>query len=683
MRVRPSSTVVLFAALVGIGCGGSSSISSTPPGQGIPSKIVVSAGDQQNGVPGETLPLPVDVVVLDDTGSAVSNVVVTFSISGAGQTLPQSVTTVEGHARALVRLPSQPLTQVTITASCSTISATLTATTGPRLLATFGNATAAHGAVRPDGTYVGLPRLGDAPPGFGYDLFAADGTLAGRLGPLQGKMSIPGLYYDLSSVVSTPDRKLYFRSYLSSVDNSMYIFQLDGELNLTQFTRVTSPGQSFSLAGPMTVDASGNFYIALDPGSVTVLVFDPSGRQINKIVVGGSVLGLAINHSGNLVAFVSDQNRVFSFQEYSMVGSLVNSSSPLPVSSLATFAQDSAGNYLVLDNAVPLYKFDQNYNLLWVINLSDGPGFGSGNAVVSGGDASGNSYISTRSSTGLLKYDQNGNLVSETAWPVQDSCPGCPTPAYINQLISPSAMAVDNATSDLYVADNFASVSMGRAVLRYTNQQFAARLAMPQGEFADDIAISSARELYVADYHYNSVHVLDLGGNELRTIQGPEVGVPMSIAIDSNDNKYILDFSTSSIHVFDSSDRLFATIALNIPPPLQGNLRVGGDGNLLLAEWTGGQSTVMKLATDGTELFSVTYLSSEFFPYWATTDTQGNMFLAGPNQLRILDAKGNKLGEFDYSNGLFSYAPSPCGLARQGDTVYACYFNRINAFSAQ
>jgi sugar lactone lactonase YvrE len=650
----------------------------------VPSEIVVSAGDQQNGVPGDTLPLPVDVVVLDGTGSAVANVVVTFSVSGAGQTLPQSVTTaLDGHARALVRLPSQSLTKVTITASCSTVNATLSATTGPRLLATFGNASAAHGAVRPDGTYVGLPLLGDTPPGFGYDLFAADGTLTGPLGPLQGKMSIPGLYYDLSSVVSTPDQKLYFRSYISSVDNSMYIFQLDSGLNLTQFTRVTSPSQNFSLAGPMTVDASGDFYIAEDPGSVAVLVFDPSGKQINKIVVGGSVLGLAINHSGNLVAFVSDQDDVFSFKEYSMAGTLVNSSSPLPVSSLATFAQDSAGDYLVLDNAGPLYKFDQNYNSISIVSLAGLP-YGSGEAVVSGGDASGNSYISSRMDMGLLKYDQNGNLVSVTAWPVQNLCPGCPAPAYTNQLISPTAMVVDNATSDLYVADNSASIKMGISILRYTNQQFAARLIMPQGVFPDDIAIDSARELYLADYHSNSVHVLDLSGNVLRTIQGPQVGVPISITIDANDNKYILDSSTISIHVLDPSDRLLATLALNVPPPLQGNLRVGGDGNLFLVEWTGGpQSTVMKLATDGTELFSVTYLGSEFFPYWATADTQGNMFLAGPDQLRILDAKGNKLGEFDYSNGLFPYPPTPCGLASQGDTAYTCYFNRINAFSAQ
>lgn len=682
MRVRLSSTVVLLAALVGIGCGGSSS--STPPSQGIPATIVVSGGDQQNGVPGDTLPLPVDVVVLDVTGAVVPNAVVTFSVSGGGQTFPQSVTTVEGHARALVRLPGQPLTKVTITASCSTISATLTAITGPRLLATFGNVSAAHGAVRPDGSYVGLALSNDYLPGFGYDLFGSDGTLAARLGPLQGKMSIPGLYYDLSSVLSTPDQKLYFRSYLSSIDNSMYIFQLDGGLNLTQFTRVTSPGQNFSLAGPMTVDASGNFYIAEDPGSVAVLVFDPSGKQINKIVVGGSVLGLAINPSGNLVAFVSDQNGVFSFQEYSVAGSLVNSSSPLPVSSLATFAQDSAGNYLVLDNAIPLYKFDQNYNLLSIISLSDLPGFGSGEAVVSGGDASGNSYIASRFSTGLLKYDQNGSLVSATAWPVQYLCPGCPTPAYINQLINPTAMVVDNATSDLYVADNFASVLMGRAILRYTNQQFAARLVMPQGEFPDDIAISSARELYVADYHSNSIHVQDLSGNELRTIQGPQVGVPVSIAIDSSDNKYILDFSTSSIHVLDPSDQLSATIALNVPPAsTSGNLRIGGDGTLLLTESMSGQTTVKKLATDGTELFSVTYLVSDFVPYWATADTKGNMFLAGYDQLRILDAKGNKLGQFDYSNGLIPYAPSPCGLASEGDTVYTCYLNRINAFSAQ
>ena len=99
----------------------------------------------------------------------------------------------------------------------------------------------------------------------------------------------------------------------------------------------------------------------------------------------------------------------------------------------------------------------------------------------------------------------------------------------------------------------------------------------------------------------------------------------------------------------------------------------------MLTVWLSGQRMVKKLATDGTELFSITYQSSDFVPYWATADTNGNMFLGGFNQLKVLDFKGIELGQFD----LNVYSGSPCGLDRQGDTVYVCYLNRISAFSAQ
>src|SRR6185295_8851227 len=130
-----------------------------------------------------------------------------------------------------------------------------------------------------------------------------------------------------------------------------------------------------------------------------------------------------------------------------------------------------------------------------------------------GADASNNFYLSSFVTSGLLKYDPNGNLLAVTAWPVSYPCPGCPSPSFINQMNQPTAMAFDPLTSDLYVSDNAASLLMGRSVLRYSNQQFSARLSMPSGEFASDIAIGIARELYVADTPSKQVHVFDLAGN--------------------------------------------------------------------------------------------------------------------------------------------------------------------------
>ena len=568
-------------AVIAAGCGGStgSGTPAPPPTRGIPSIIVVSAGDQQNGVPNETLPIPLDVIVRDNAGFGVPNVPVTFSVSGGGQAFPQSsVTTETGHARALLHLPATVFAKINITASASTLSANLTATTGPRLLSTFGNVSAAHGTARPDGTYVGFPQSNDFLPGLGYDLFATDLTTVSRLGPLQGKLGVPGLYGNLWSAVSTSNQNLYFRSVLPLANDSAYIAQVDNNLNLISFSDLgrSKDLDHLTLNGPMTVDGAGNIYIA-QGNSKAVLVFDSSGKKTNQISIlpQTALAGIAVNRSGNLVAFMSDSIKGFAFREYSMAGDLVNSPSTQPFATLSSFAQDPAGSYLVLEDSGSLHKFDQSYNLVSTATFTSVPGFGSGQAVLSGADASGNFYVSSNSSSGLLKYDPNGSLLAVTAWPFQASCPGCPTPSYSNQLASPTAMVVDPVTSDLYVSDNSRSISMGSSVARFSNQQFSGRLNMPLSEFADDVAIGSARELYVADFHSNSIHVLDLSGNELRTIQGPQVGVPASITIDTSNNKYVLDFSTNSIHVLDASDQLSTNLNLSTPSA-SGTLRMGG-----------------------------------------------------------------------------------------------------------
>lgn len=205
---------------------------------------------------------------------------------------------------------------------------------------------------------------------------------------------------------------------------------------------------------------------------------------------------------------------------------------------------------------------------------------------------------------------------------------------------------------------------------------------MPLNHIADDLAIGNARRIYVADYLFNQIHVLDLSGNEIQTLQGPQIGAPASIAIDSNDNKYILDASTNSIHVLDSSDQLTNTLNLNVTNIWMGGLRIAADGTLIvtLAFTNTTQRIVLRLATDGTVLFTKTYAMSDFSPNWATADSGGNMFIAGYYGLRVLDANGAQVGSFDVKGNAVG---ASCGLARQGDTVFACFLNRIYSLAAQ
>lgn len=678
---------LVLAALALNGCGGSSPVVKSPPppppGQGIPSKIAAISGDKQNGVPGETLPLPLDAEVLDNQNKGVPNVTVTFSATNGGQVFPTSVVTGEtGHARTLARLSPVPFSNTTITASISELNTTFTASTGPRLLATFGNVSALHGTPRPDGTFVGLSNSVDPAPGLGYDLFAADGSLISRLGPLQGKMSVPGFYDSLWSVVSSPDQSLYFLSQPSPLNESVYAVKLDNQLNLVQFSDLTRSKNvdDSILLNKMAVDQVGNLYVVQGYSQPEVVVFDSSGKKTGDIGEGRPINGLAVNSAGNVVVFAQDNTKGFVFREYSPNGQLVNSPSTQGFSASASFAQDPVGNYLVLDDVGPLYEFDQDYNLLATISLDVMP-IGSGNITkIAGADDDGNFFVSSGFGTFLLKYDAGGHLKTVTAWPAQDLCTGCPSIAYANELINPTAMTIDPVTSDLYISDSASSTVTTPSILRYTNQQFANRLGV--SHFLDDVAIGTARELYVADWHFNNVYVVDLDGNELRTLQGPLVGTPASIAIDSNNNKYILDASTSSIHVLDSSDQLVNTLNLNVTNIWLGGLRIAADGTLMvtLTFTNTTQRMVLRLATNGTVLFSKTYSMSDFSPNWATSDSAGNMFIAGYYGLRVLDMNGVQLGSFDVKGNAIG---ASCGLTRQGDTVYVCFLNRVYSLSAQ
>jgi hypothetical protein len=107
--LRLASLSLLALACSGDGDGG------TPPGP-IPSVMLKSAGDDQIGVPGAALTLPLEVRITDAVGVAIANYAVTFSAS-AGTLNPTSTTTdQQGRARTVLTLPAQT-GPVTVTAS--------------------------------------------------------------------------------------------------------------------------------------------------------------------------------------------------------------------------------------------------------------------------------------------------------------------------------------------------------------------------------------------------------------------------------------------------------------------------------------------------------------------------------------------------------------------------------------
>jgi hypothetical protein len=692
LRQIGHSLFFLCAALLLNGCassgGSGNSQGGGNSGAGVPAAISVSAGNQQNGVPGETLDTPADVKVVDNAGNAVPNATVTFSASAGGQVFAATVSTrFNGHARTLMRLPGTPFTKMTVTASVGALSTTLTETTGPRLTATYGNATATRGRVRPDGNYFGIGRDGDLEPDIGYDWFAPNGTLAGRLGPLQATMGLPGMFDNMWSVLATPDEKLYFRSGIDTSINSAYVVELDSGLNLVEFVdldssyEVESALSSFS--GPTAVDAAGNLYLAQNSCSGTpacnneIYIFNPSGTNTGKVPINLTMLGIAVNAAGNIVALVFPPTGPV-LAEYSLSGQLVNSPSTPAFSELAQMVQDPAGNYIILDEGT-VYTFDQNYLLLNTASLKTY--LEATQMVLSGADSAGNIYLSSSVSTDLSKYDQNGNLLSVTALPVQSGCTGCPPPVSINGLVAPFAMASDPVTGDLYALD--ANLAYGPTINQYVSGQYTSRLAPPSIVFANDIGVSIARNFYVVDLKNTDIQVLDMSGNAVSTLLSSQVGSPVSIALDSSDNKYVLDISNTSVHVLNSSDQTVTTFTLNLPAnygsTVGGLIRVAADGTLVVCFNDDNTYVVKKLGTDGSEVFSQSWKQTDFAVAGVTGDSKGNTFVAGYDQMQVLDPNGNELGQFDIQ----IYAGSDCGIAQQGDTALVCYANHIYAFTAE
>jgi hypothetical protein len=115
---RPSLAFITGAVLVASACS-SDSVSGPPPA---PATIRAIAGNNQQGVVGQTLTNPLAVTVLDEKGRALANARVTFSASpGSGTLAPATVqTNSDGRAETRWTLGTQTGTSV-VTASAGSV----------------------------------------------------------------------------------------------------------------------------------------------------------------------------------------------------------------------------------------------------------------------------------------------------------------------------------------------------------------------------------------------------------------------------------------------------------------------------------------------------------------------------------------------------------------------------------
>jgi len=609
---------------------------------------------------------PIWVHAQTAAGAPLPSLTITFS-AAPGVTIfpPTTQTGPAGDARALVNLPDTPFSQFKITATAATsgVTSQFTEFTGPRLLQTFGDASAGNGAVLDDGTFVAE---GDGPTGGA--VFAPDGALQAYLGSPLRRLSIPDpgatnfILNDHIGATVSPDQKVYIFNYPV---NAMFV--LDSQMNLVNFLDMGSINLSSPLdnACYLAVAPNGNIFCS---GSV-VKVYDSQGSEISDVNTGitTSPYGIVASNSNNFVMLVPDSLGGAALNEYDLRGSLVHTVS---VPGGRGVARDSAGNYAVGECCLPsvVQWFDQNYNLLRTVNL-DIDGNWTGGFYV---DDAGNSYL--QDGGRIQKFDSSGNSL----W-YGPGVIGTPLPSYVNGLNGgASAMALDPGSGDAYIQLLETSVAV------YSDGLFERQF----NGGGQGIAMDTNRNIY--SILGSTMRVFDTSGNLLRSRSYSQIHAPSALNIASDNTKFVFDTELAAIHQIDSSDNYVGSIPLNLPTGaavLQGEAVATPDGNLIAGlslSYTGGgnglDTYVKKLSRNGAEVWSIGSTEPGSPLQNLAVDTSGRVYLLRTNRLEILDPAGNPTGQLDLAtDGPLS--ATRVAMSSLGDNIYFCFRDRIYVVS--
>ncbi len=222
----------------------------------------------------------------------------------------------------------------------------------------------------------------------------------------------------------------------------------------------------------------------------------------------------------------------------------------------------------------------------------------------------------------------------------------------IGQLNSPSGVAVDNSTWNIYVADSGSnSVKIFNSAGGLLNT--VSGLSFPMG-----VAVDSAGNIYVADSGSNSTKKFNSTGSPLPLVLQSPLDFPMGVAVDSGGNIYVADSNNDRVLEFDSGGGLLVTIGqLNLP----GSVAVDGQGNIYVAD--SNNSVIKKFNSSGSPL-PFDFNSQLSFPMGVAVDGAGNIYAADSNNDRILKTNstgglllgfgtfGTGQGQFDLPGGV-------------------------------
>src|SRR6267154_1012338 len=183
-----------------------------------------------------------------------------------------------------------------------------------------------------------------------------------------------------------------------------------------------------------------------------------------------------------------------------------------------------------------------------------------------------------------------------------------------------------------------------------------------------------ALDLYVADFHNNSIERFDSSGHST-VYANTGLDGPMGLAFDNSGDLYVGNWNAGTIVKFDSSGHqtLFAA-GLNQPT----GLTFDSHGNLFEADRN---NQILKIDSGGHETVFASTGSTGPGPEGLVFDPAGNLYVANYWNNAIYRFGPNGSGGIFASTG--SGYNNPFGLAYANGTLYAsCNVDQIEAFDA-
>ena len=660
----------------------------------VPANLTIVSGNNQSGLAGTRLANSLVVQVTDGTGNPISGVPISFSVTGGGGSLAQTMplTTANGQAQTSWMLGSWPGAN-TVTASVGSLSVTFTATgttaaTGPAIITVAGSNWTFTGDGGP-ATSAPLGPIWKTALDASGNLYAADAgnyrvfkiTPGGTLTIVAGN-GTSGFSGDNGPATSAQVRPVAVA--VDSAGNTYITDQANQRIR-----KVNTSGIITTVAGTGTAGFSG------DGGQATSAMISTAN-------------GIAVDSAGNLYIADTNNQRIRKITvSTGMITTVAGSgvSGPSGDGGLAIYAQlrnpnavafDSSGNMYIADSSnYRVRKVDTSGTITTVA--------GNGNCCYSGGvatsamlnfvndvavDATGNIYVAEANNNRLRKVTTAGTITNLVGNGVRGFS-GDGGPAITAMLSYPSGVAVDSS-GNVYVADQYNS-RVRKVTSSGTISTFAGNGQRLQG--GDGGPATSAVLFSPAggvSEPGGNFYILDFGGNRIRKVTssgtittfagtgvfgyggdgGPATAAmlanPAGLARDAAGNLYVADLGNNRIRKIDTSGTI-TTIAGNgiccnigdggratdayLSSPR--GILVDATGNIFIAD--SGNHRIRKIDTAGiiwtvagagTAGFSgdggpATYAQLNS-PYAVALDTGGNLYIADRNNYRIrkVDAGG-------------------------------------------